>query len=173
MGLIHNRQRQIPMNARLELDLNVQVQLQSQLQPVLLHHVLGFCLCGGLLRWSLLRHVVALGVAHGDLAAHGARVGDGAVHRFRRRWDSFEGLHFCRGRGGGVAEFLCGGVFAHGGHGLRLGLPGAFGSLLLAAAAAGLGSASVAGVLVGVGVGHCEGGEERSGRGVFLACCGG
>jgi hypothetical protein len=77
---LQKRQGNITVNAGLELNLDIEIQLQPQLQALLVHDTLvaGF----GVDRFRRRRAegLVRAAVTHGDLTAHGARVGDRAVH---------------------------------------------------------------------------------------------
>lgn len=138
------RQCQVPMYARLQLYLDINVQLYPQLQPILVHHVrLPALRVHSLGRFERLRWA---GAPHGDLAAHGAGVGHGAVHRLGRGLDPLEGLHFGYVVDVWVLELRLRGLFflfLDTGHGLSRGVASLggglrFHALVLAAPTAGL-----------------------------------
>lgn len=133
------------MNARLQLNLDIQIQLQPKLQSILLHHLAALAFLALPRRKGLL----GVAVAHGDLAALGARVGYGPVHGGGGGADALEGLHgFVTVVGVGVLLFDRGG--------LLLGL--LLGGLLAAAGAARLRARA------GLGVGHDSGMGGKFGK---------
>ena len=115
------------MDAGFQLDFNVEVQLEAQFEAVLSHEV-GLVAGSGVDALSRAEGLGGRGATHGDLAAHGARVGHRPVHGLRWRLDALKGLHLGDVGGVWVPESLAGlagdGVgfefvaFANRGHGL-------------------------------------------------------